>query len=237
MTDRSAPADSPLRWRNAGLVAVITGASRGLGAGIAGAWSTRGVDLGLCARTRPEPPPTSSPSGGPHGSRVVTASVDVTDADAVEEFARTVIARFGRIDLWVNNAGVLAPVGPLADAEPSALRAHVDVNLLGVAAGSASFARHVRSRAGQGVLVNLSSGAATRPYEGWGPYCRVEGRRRDDDRRHRSGGAISRAEGLRPRARCCRHRHASPRPVDAAGAVPRCGPVPPGACRWKLQLG
>src|ERR1700736_957456 len=145
-----------------GLVAVITGASRGLGAGMAQAFADHGIRLGLCARNRPGPPA---------GSEAWTASVDVTDAKAVESFARSTVEQFGSIDLWVNNAGVLAPIGPLADADPDAVHRHIDINVLGVIHGSASFARHVRSRPGPGVLVNISSGAATTPYEGWGPYC------------------------------------------------------------------
>ncbi len=144
------------------LVAVITGASRGLGAGMAVALAAEGVRLGLCARTRPDVPP---------GMEAVSGSVDVTDAAGVDGFAAEVVGQFGRIDLWVNNAGLLAPIGPLADADPAALRANVEANVLGVVHGSATFARHVRSRAGFGVLVNLSSGAATRPYEGWAAYC------------------------------------------------------------------
>jgi NAD(P)-dependent dehydrogenase (short-subunit alcohol dehydrogenase family) len=151
--------------RRGGLVAVITGASRGLGAGIAECWARSGVRLGLCARTTPDAPDGAGRAG------VVTASVDVTDAGAVDDFAREVVDHFGRIDLWVNNAGVLAPIGRLADLEPSALHEHLDINVLGVAFGSSTFARHVRSRTGGGVLVNISSGAATTPYEGWGPYC------------------------------------------------------------------
>ncbi len=143
------------------LVAVVTGASRGLGAGKAEALAAEGVRLGLCARTRPDPP---------SGAEAFTQSVDVTDADGVDGFAAEVVRRFGRIDLWVNNAGLLAPIGPLADADPADLRANVEVNVLGVVHGTATFARHVRSRPGFGVLVNLSSGAATRPYEGWAVY-------------------------------------------------------------------
>jgi NAD(P)-dependent dehydrogenase (short-subunit alcohol dehydrogenase family) len=144
------------------MVAVITGASRGLGAGLAQAFADEGVRLGLCARTKPEVP---------HGASGITSSVDVSDADAVDRFTADVVDQFGRIDLWINNAGVLAPVGPLADAEPFELRRHIDTNIMGVLHGSATFARHVRSRPGGGVLVTMSSGAATRPYVGWAPYC------------------------------------------------------------------
>jgi NAD(P)-dependent dehydrogenase (short-subunit alcohol dehydrogenase family) len=143
-------------------VAVVTGASRGLGAGLADAWAARGVRLGLCARVRP---------AGPTGTESLTATVDVADAAAVEAFAAAVAERFGRIELWVNNAGILEPIGPLAEADPGALRQNIDVNVLGVLHGSATFARHVRSRPGPGVLVNISSGGATRPYAGWAAYC------------------------------------------------------------------
>ncbi len=143
------------------MVAVITGASRGLGAGMAEALAAVGFDLGLCARTRPPVPA---------GSTTISASVDVGEAEALDRFAAEVVGRFGRIDLWINNAGLLAPIGPLADADPVALRSNIEVNVLGVMHGSATFIRHLRSRDGEGVLVNLSSGAATRPYVGWAAY-------------------------------------------------------------------
>ena len=126
---------------HAGRVAVITGASRGLGAGLAETFARDGMLLGLCARTRP---------ASHDGQTALTASVDVTDADAVDAFARAVVEHFGRVDLWVNNAGVLAPIGPLADADPVALRRHLDVNVLGVVHGTAAFVRHLRGRPGGG---------------------------------------------------------------------------------------
>jgi benzil reductase ((S)-benzoin forming) len=145
------------------MVAVVTGASRGLGAGMAEVFATDGLRLGLCARTMP-PVPASAPD-------TVVATVDVSDTAALDAFGASVVERLGRIDLWINNAGILEPVGPLATADPAALRRNVEVNVLGVFHGSAIFARHVRSRPGRGVLVNLVSGAATRPYEGWAAYC------------------------------------------------------------------
>jgi benzil reductase ((S)-benzoin forming) len=140
----------------------VTGASRGLGEGMAARFAAAGLRLGLAARTEPSAPP---------GAGAVTASVDVTDAAAVDRFAADVAARFGRVDLWVNNAGVLEPIAPLRDADPAAVAANIEVNVLGVMHGSAAFARHVRSRPGGGVLVNISSGAATNPYAGWAAYC------------------------------------------------------------------
>ena len=150
----------------AGRVAVVTGASRGLGAGLAARFAEVGLGLGLCARREPEVPPTAG-----DGARVVTGAVDVTDPVAVDRFADAVVERLGRIDLWVNNAGLLGPVGPLREVDPGELRANIEVNVLGVLHGSATFARHVRSRPGGGMLVNVTSGAATRRTRGWAAYC------------------------------------------------------------------
>ncbi len=141
---------------------MVTGASRGLGAGMAATFAEHGLRLGLCARTEP---------AAPQGSEAVTASVDVTDAADLDRFTSAVVDRFGRIDLWVNNAGVLEPIDFLADADAGALAHHVDVNVTGMLLGSRTFARHVREREGTGVLVNMTSGAARTVYEGLAAYC------------------------------------------------------------------
>jgi len=153
------------------MVAVVTGASRGLGAVLAASFWARGMSVATCARTRPEAPDAGSAGWAmTDDDRWMASSVDVADAAGLDQFAASVVERFGRIDVWVSNAGVIAPIGPLAEADPEALRAHVATNVLGAMHGAAVFARHVRTRPGGGVLVAISSGAATSAYEGWGPY-------------------------------------------------------------------
>jgi NAD(P)-dependent dehydrogenase (short-subunit alcohol dehydrogenase family) len=145
-----------------GKVAVITGASRGLGAGMAARLAEHGVQLGLCARTEPTPPP---------GARCLTGAVDVTDAAALDRFASAVASSLGPIDLWINNAGVLAPMGPLRGQDPAAVDLALRVNVGGVANGSRSFVERCRGwQDSRRVLVNVSSGAATSIYEGWSIY-------------------------------------------------------------------
>jgi len=102
---------------------------------------------------------------------VVSARVDVTDEKALGAFVARVEERFGAIDCWVNNAGVLEPIAPLREVEAADFRRHVDVNLTGVFLGTRAFVRHLRARGRDGVLLNVSSGAAQSAYAGWSAYC------------------------------------------------------------------
>jgi len=146
----------------AGRTAVITGASQGLGAGLASHFAQRGLNLGLCSRSAP------ALEAGP---AVVARQLDVRDEKAIESFAREVADRFGAIDLWINNAGVLDPIGPMRNVDVAAFREHVDINLTGVFLGCRTYVNHVRGREGGGVLINISSGAAWNAYAGWSAYC------------------------------------------------------------------
>lgn len=144
-------------------VVVITGASRGLGLGVAEAFARRGARLGLCARTKPDL--------RVEGASVHCASVDVRDGAAVQRFADEVVEALGPVSLWINNAGVLDPVAFVRDLSADALRAHLDVNLIGVLHGTQAYVRLLRESGRGGVLVNISSGASRSGYAGWGAYC------------------------------------------------------------------
>lgn len=155
------PFDLPTRALE-GKVVVVTGASRGLGAGLAERFGELGASLGLCARSEPR---------APRGARALTGAVDVTDAARLDRFAEAVSASLGAIDLWVNNAGILGPVGPQRDHDPAEVDRALRINVGGVANGSRSFTRLARGwPPGRRVLVNISSGAARSPYEGWAVY-------------------------------------------------------------------
>ncbi len=210
--------DVPPAGAAAPRTAVVTGAGRGLGAALATALAGRGLALGLCGRTAPPAPP---------GADAVCRAVDVADGRALGRFAGEVVARFGRIDVWVNNAAVLEPVGPLAEADLDAVARLVAVDLTGVLAGSAVFAAHVRTRPGGGVLVNVSSGAAGTPYEGWAPYgaakAGVEQATEIVGREERAAGlrAFAVAPGVVDTAMQDRVRAASDRTFPAVGRFRR----------------
>ncbi len=146
-----------------GKIAVITGASRGLGAGLAERFLERGLKVAACARHRPALQGDTA--------RLLTEAADVTDAIAMEQLCAAAVERFGRVDLWINNAGLLAPIGPLQDNDPKDFALHMQVNVVGVFNGSRAFIRHLHERGGDGVLLNISSGAARNAYAGWSAYC------------------------------------------------------------------
>jgi len=151
-----------LAKRVEGRVALITGASRGIGAGLAEEFEKAGMRLVLCSRSAP---------ALAEGEQVLARRVDVRDEAAMEALVADAEARFGAIDLWINNAGVLDPIAPVRDVTLEDFREHIDVNLVGVFLGTRCYVRHVRRQGRGGVLVNLSSGAAWNAYEGWGAYC------------------------------------------------------------------
>jgi short-subunit dehydrogenase len=86
---------------------VITGASSGIGRAAALRLARRGSALALCARSLPALREVAAECEAA-GADVLARSVDVGDEIAVETFAAEVERRFGRIDVWVNNAGVIA---------------------------------------------------------------------------------------------------------------------------------
>jgi len=149
-----------------GYCAVVTGASRGLGAGLVARFLECGLNVAACARTAPRPPATPALA-----ARMLARAADVTDPTAMADLAAAACERFGRIDLWINNAGLLEPIGPLHDNDPAAFARHIEVNVVGVFHGSQVFIRHLHQRGGEGVLVNISSGAARNAYAGWSAYC------------------------------------------------------------------
>lgn len=135
-------------------MAVVTGASRGLGRSIAVAFAAAGAHVALAARSRPDLEETARQVEG-HGVKALVAPTDVSRYDEVEALMQRAVGTLGRLDIVVNNSGV-AKVVPLAEATPEDWRAIIDVNLTGVFNGCRAAARHLIGQ-GSGKIINLAS--------------------------------------------------------------------------------
>ncbi|HEV2536654.1 MAG TPA: SDR family oxidoreductase [Streptosporangiaceae bacterium] len=126
-------ADSPIpvldRFSLAGKVALVTGASSGLGAGFAVALAQAGADVVLAAR-RVDRLETVGQEVGKLGRSALAVETDVTDPEACQAAVRAAVERFGHLDVLINNAGLGTAVPALRET-PEQFRAVIDVNLLG----------------------------------------------------------------------------------------------------------
>jgi len=134
-----------------GKTVVITGASSGFGKGVAIKLAAAGANVVLAAR-RADLLEALARECGAHALAVPT---DVTSDTSVEALCKAAIEKFGRIDVWINNAGVGA-VGRFTDIPPADHKAVVEINLVGTINGSYYALRHFR-QVGSGTLVNISS--------------------------------------------------------------------------------
>ncbi|MGF1562685.1 MAG: SDR family oxidoreductase [Geminicoccaceae bacterium] len=152
-----------------GRVAIVTGASRGIGAATARELAKQGAAVLLAARSGDviEAIAADIAAGGGRAEAILC---DVTEFAEVENLVTRAIDRFGRIDILVNNAGVIEPIARLPASDPGAWGHAIDVNVKGVYFGLRAALPHmIAQRAG--VVVNISSGAATSALEGWSHYC------------------------------------------------------------------
>ncbi|MCB1739986.1 MAG: SDR family oxidoreductase [Gammaproteobacteria bacterium] len=153
----------------AGRAAIVTGASRGIGAATARLLAAHGVHVVLAARGL-APMQALVQSIRATGGSASAIACDVSDWTQVEAAVASCESSHGRVDILVNNAAVIEPIARIADADPNAWAAATDINLKGVFfAARAVLPVMLRQRSG--VIVNVSSGAATRVQEGWSQYC------------------------------------------------------------------
>ena len=148
---------------------IVTGASRGIGAEAARALSAAGAKVMLLARNAQAIAELSGEirrAGGVAESMTCDVAVWSQVSTAV---ARTREA-FGDVDVMINNAGVIEPIGPMSDSDPAAWTKAADINFNGVFFGIRAVLPLMRAKK-SGVIINVSSGAAHNPLEGWSQYC------------------------------------------------------------------
>jgi citronellol/citronellal dehydrogenase len=145
-----------------GKVAIVTGASRGVGRNIALELARAGAHIVVAARTEqvrdPKLPGTifeTAEEIRALGRRALPVRTDVTDEESIEAMVRRTLEELGRIDILVNNAGIMAP-GPLVDVPLKRWDLVMRVNVRGPVACSRAVWPHMVERR-DGVIINISS--------------------------------------------------------------------------------
>jgi 3-oxoacyl-[acyl-carrier protein] reductase len=149
-----------------GKTALITGASRGIGEAAARIMAGYGANVVLAARSTSD----CERIAGEIGDKALAVSCDVARYSDVESAVSKAVSHFGSLDILVNNAGLIDPIARIEDSDPEAWDQVVDVNFKGVYHGLRA-AIPVMKQQGGGVIINISSGAASAALEGWSHYC------------------------------------------------------------------
>ena len=149
-----------------GKVVVITGASRSIGAAAVQVFAQAGAKVAMLARSGDAVQVTAARLG----ANAMALPCDVADTGAVAGAIDAVMKHWGRVDVLINNAGAIAPIARIADANAEDWGRAVDINLKGVFYGMRSVIPIMRAQRG-GTILTVSSGAAHTPLEGWSAYC------------------------------------------------------------------
>ncbi len=156
----------------AGKVAIVTGASRGLGQYMGRALAKAGADLVITSRDQDSLRPFVEEIAA-LGKKAVPLELDVRDFDSIQAMAEAARAAFGHIDILVNNAGCNVRK-PAVEVSWDDWNLVLDTNLRGTFFVSQAIAKHMISQK-KGRIINIGSVTCVAGYAGLGPYCASRG--------------------------------------------------------------
>ena len=149
-------------------VAVVTGATKGIGRAIAESLAREGASVAICGRSQADVDATAQELTTSTGSKVSGLAADVRQQDAVTKFFTFVDEVFGGLDILVNNAGI-GIFAPVSELDFEAWKATLDTNLSGVFYCCKEGIPRLKKRGG-GSIINVSSLAGRNPFPGGAAY-------------------------------------------------------------------
>jgi 3-oxoacyl-[acyl-carrier protein] reductase len=152
-----------------GQVAVVTGGSRGIGFAIAYALVAEGAKVVITGQSESHLSAARPKLEGAGMGSVETLRADVRRFTDIEHAINAAVARYGRLDILINNAGV-GVFKDVSEMSPAEWAETVDTNLTGVYNACHAALPHLRNR-GRGFIVNISSLAGSNPFAGGAAYC------------------------------------------------------------------
>jgi len=152
-----------------GKVAVVTGGSRGIGLAVARALVADGVQVAITGRSAAHLSSARPAIEASGPGAVETLQADVRAYDEVKRAIDATVARFGGLDILINNAGI-GVFNDVASTTPAQWAEVIDTNLTGVFNACHAALSHLRARGG-GFIINISSLAGKNPFAGGAAYC------------------------------------------------------------------
>jgi NAD(P)-dependent dehydrogenase (short-subunit alcohol dehydrogenase family) len=166
----SGPLPGPVSGRLSGRIALVTGASRGVGAAVAKRFAAEGAHVVATARTVGGLEELDDAIFRATGQHATLVPLDLRQFDQIDQLGHAIYQRFGRLDVFVGNAGVLETLGPVAHFDPKLFQRLVDVNITANWRLIRSLDPMLRaSDAGRAIFVSAEAAAAAQQY--WGPYA------------------------------------------------------------------
>ncbi|MBU0643541.1 MAG: SDR family oxidoreductase [Alphaproteobacteria bacterium] len=149
-----------------GKIALVTGASRGIGEATARLFADAGAKVALLARSETD----IGRIADEIGEAALAVPCDVASYEDVDAALSKVETTLGPVDILINNAGVIDPIAHLSEADPIAWGQVIDINVKGVFHMMRRVVPLMVARGG-GTVLTISSGAAHNPVEAWSAYC------------------------------------------------------------------